>query len=66
MAAATTSTGRISADELYTLEEIKARLGLGLAALRTARRRGLPVRKIGRRGYVLGRDLIAYLEREGS
>ena len=66
MAAATTASGCISADQLYTLEEIRARLGLGLAALRTARRQGLKVRRIGRRGYVLGRDVMAYVERAGA
>jgi hypothetical protein len=66
MAAATTSVGRISADELYTLEEVKARLGLGVAALRTARRHGLKVRRIGRRGYLLGRDVMDYVERAGN
>jgi hypothetical protein len=54
--------GYIEGDHLYTLEEIKNRLRLGKAALRTARRRGLLVRRIGRRGYVLGKDVIAYVE----
>ncbi len=66
MAAATESAGEIKADSLYTLDEIRARLGLGLAALRTARRRGLTVRRIGRRGYLLGRDVMAYVEQHGS
>jgi hypothetical protein len=66
MAAATLTGGRISADELYTLEEIQARLGLGTAALRTARRQGLTVRRIGRRGYLLGRDVMKFVEREGK
>ncbi len=66
MAAATTSVGEVKADSIYTLEEIQARLGLGLAALRTARRHGLKVRRIGRRGYVLGRDVMDYVERAGA
>ncbi len=66
MGAAASSTGRVSADELYTLPEIKARLGLGVSALRTARRRGLKVRRIGRLGFVLGKDLIAYVEQAGA
>ena len=66
MAATTMSAGRISANELYTLEELRARLGLGAAALRTARRRGLKVRRIGRRGYVLGKDIMEYVERAGA
>lgn len=65
MAAATTSVGEIKADAMYTLEELRSRTGLGLAALRTARRSGLKVRRVGRRGYVLGKDLMAYVEREG-
>ena len=54
--------GEISADSIYTLDEIELRLGLGQAAMRTARRAGLKVRKIGRRRYVLGKDLLAYVE----
>jgi hypothetical protein len=51
----------IKADSAYDLASVK-RLGLGVAALRTARRRGLVVRRIGRRSFVMGRDLLAYLD----
>lgn len=54
------AAGEISADGMYTLAEIRARLGLGGYALREARRHGLPVRKIGRRSYVLGKDILAF------
>jgi hypothetical protein len=66
MAAATTSVGEITSDAMYTLLELEARTGLGTAALRTARRNGLVVRKIGRRSYVLGKDVLAYVERAGA
>lgn len=56
--------GEIHADGMYTLAEIRARLGLGTYALREARRNGLPVRKIGRRCYVLGKDILAYAVRD--
>ena len=62
MAQAETTLGHISADQMYTLDEIKRRLGLGVAAMRQARRNGLAVRYIGRRGYVLGKDILAYVE----
>ena len=62
MASPTGKPGEIRADAIYTLHELQQRTGLGQAALRTARRRGLKIKRIGRRGYVLGRDLIAYLE----
>ncbi|MCE5268287.1 MAG: helix-turn-helix domain-containing protein [Planctomycetaceae bacterium] len=55
-----TIAGEIHADGMYTLAEIRARLGLGTYALREARRHGLPVRKIGRRSYVLGKDILAF------
>lgn len=55
--------GAITGDELYTLDEIRQRLGLGVAAMRSARRQGLRVRRIGRRGFVLGKDLISYVDR---
>jgi Helix-turn-helix domain len=54
--------GEIDANSLYTLSEISRRLGLGKAALRTARRQGLVVRRIGRRSYILGADLIAWFK----
>jgi len=66
MAAATKKAGEIQADCLYTLDEIKSRLGLGTAALRTARRQGLIVKRIGRRGYVRGCDLLDWFEREAQ
>lgn len=49
-----------AADALYTLDELNDRLGLGKAALRRARRDGLSIRRIGRRSYVLGSDLIEW------
>lgn len=54
-------SGRISADEIWTLDAVKAHLGLGATAIRQARRQGLRVKYIGRRGYILGADLITYL-----
>ena len=59
-------SGEIRSDSVYTLDEIKTRLGLGVAAMRTARRRGLTVRRIGRRAFVLGRDIITYIEEAGQ
>lgn len=58
--------GVISANAAYSLEQVKARLGLGTAALRTARRKGLLVRRVGRRSFVLGKDLLAYLEEHAT
>jgi dienelactone hydrolase len=66
MAAATAKPGEIRADSLYTLDEARQRTGLGQAALRTARRNGLKVKRIGRRGYVFGADLIEYFRNIGN
>lgn len=60
------AAGEISADGMYTLAEIRARLGLGTYALRKARRHGLPVRKIGRRSYILGKDILAFAANGGE
>ena len=54
--------GLVTADALYTLAEIQERLKLGQHAMRQARRAGLRVRRIGRRGYVLGRDVMAFID----
>ena len=55
-------SGFIAGDELYTLREFQRRLGMGERALRTARRRGLPVHKIGRKKYVIGAEVIDWLK----
>jgi len=57
--------GTIQADELLPLEVVKDRLGLGTWAMRKARQKGLRVRKIGRRGFVLGSDLIHFVRENG-
>ena len=54
--------GFVTADSLYTLAEIQERMKLGQHAMRQARRAGLRVRRIGRRAFVLGRDLLAFIE----
>jgi hypothetical protein len=58
--------GQVSENEVYTLEELQQRLKLGQHALRMARRAGLKVRRIGRRGYVLGRDIMQFIESIGK
>lgn len=58
--------GTIRSDELYRFDEAAARLGWGDQALRAARRRGLKVHRSGKRNYVLGRDLLAFITRGES
>ena len=53
--------GVIRADELYRLDEVRRRLGLNDDALRAARRAGLKARRVGRRKYFLGSELIEYV-----
>ena len=57
--------GVIRSGELYTLAAAKARLGIKDAALRSARRSGLPVLRYGGRAFIRGDDLIAFLMRAG-
>ena len=56
-----TSQGVVRRDEVYTLTELKSRLGIGDVALRKARERGLKVSKIGVRKLVHGADVLAFL-----
>lgn len=58
--------GVISANQAYSLEQVRQRLGLGTAALRTARRKGLIVRRVGRRSFIMGRDLLIFLEEHAT
>ena len=53
--------GIVRADELYTLEALKKRLGIKDSTLRAARRAGLRVHYKHGRGFVHGRDWIAYV-----
>lgn len=58
--------GVIREDCAYSLEQVKARLGLGTAAIRTARRKGLIVRRVGRKSFVLGADLLEYIREHAN
>jgi hypothetical protein len=58
--------GSIGGSDLYTIDELKHRLGLSSWAMRRAQRQGLTVYKIARTKYVLGRDYIAYVEATGK
>lgn len=58
--------GAILPDALYRLDEAAARMGWGAHALRAARRRGLKVRRSGKRGYILGQDLIDHVSTQGG
>jgi hypothetical protein len=51
----------IEPDQVYRLDQFMALSGLGIAAMRTARRGGLPVLYVGNRGFVRGSDFHAWL-----
>lgn len=53
--------GVIRPDELYTLNELKHRLGITNSTLRAARRGGLRVYYRHKHGYVYGRHWIEYV-----
>ena len=46
--------------------EVERRLGLGLHAMRSARKKGLRVLRVGRCDYVLGADLIKFAEQSNQ
>ncbi len=56
-----TLLGEIRADSAYPLPFFKRIAGMSDRALRTARRRGLIVRRSGARAFVLGRDFHEFL-----
>ena len=58
--------GSIHPDALYRLDEAAARMGWGTHALRAARRRGLKVHRSGKRGYIVGRDLLSHVVEGGT
>ena len=65
----TTSTaehcGEIQGHILYCLDRFKAITGFGQYALREARKKGLRVQYVGKRGYILGRDFHEFVARNG-
>jgi hypothetical protein len=54
--------GVISLQEIYTIEEAKARLRWTDSALRAAKRRGLRLLACGKRRYVSGQEVLRFLE----
>jgi len=54
--------GEVHPCVLYRADELKARMGWSDSALRSARRRGLKVRRDGKRAYILGEDVISYMK----
>lgn len=56
----------IRADEAYGIGTFRKITGMGDAALRAARKAGLPVRKVGTRSYIVGADWLDYLKRQPS
>jgi hypothetical protein len=53
--------GAIVPDAIYRLDEVKARMGWRDAAFRAAVRGGLNVYRSGKRLYVLGSDIVAFV-----
>lgn len=58
--------GMIFPDALYRIDELRARMGWAAASYRAACRRGLQVRRSGKRAYVLGADAISFIAKEGG
>lgn len=54
----------IRAGEAYPLPIFKRLTGMGDAAMRAARKNGLPLKKVGTRTFILGADWLSYLERQ--
>lgn len=52
--------GSILLDAVYTIEELKLRLGWSTATLEAAHCRGLRIRHLGGNGYVIGSDVADF------
>jgi len=55
--------GSIRADELLPLSVVRERLGIGTKGISAMRRAGLPIRRFGRQGFVLGADVLDFFSR---
>jgi hypothetical protein len=58
--------GVIFPDAIYRADELKARMGWRDAAFRAACRNGLRVHRVGKRAYVSGDDLAAFITKGGG
>lgn len=58
--------GAIVSDAIYRVDEAKARMGWRDAAFRSACRAGLKTYRVGKRVYVAGCDLAAFVTSEGG
>jgi hypothetical protein len=58
--------GPIFSDALYRAEELKARMGWKDAAFRAACRKGLKIHRCGKRVYVTGADVLAFVRQQGG
>ena len=58
--------GMIFPDALYRIDELRARMGWAASSYRAACRRGLLVRRSGKRGYLLGADVLAFIASDGG
>ena len=56
----------ICVSDIYPVAEFRRRAGLTEAAMRAARRRGLPVLRTGKRAYVSGQDFLDFLRAENG
>jgi hypothetical protein len=56
--------GMIFPEALYRADELRVRMGWKTSSFRAACKRGLPVRRSGKRAYVLGADVIAFVANE--
>ncbi len=55
--------GPIHRDSVYPLQVFGQYMGQGHKGIATAKRQGLRVIKLGRMGYVLGSDALAFFEK---
>ena len=58
--------GAIEPGTLYRLARLKEASGIGEWGIRQMRKAGLPVKYIGGRGFVLGRDFIEHVVSSGD
>jgi len=56
--------GAIVSDAIYRADEAKARMGWRDAGFRAACRRGLKVHRCGKRTYVTGAALVAFITKQ--
>ena len=66
MSTALAAAGIVESGKSYPIKTFREITGLGTMAMREARQKGLLVRRVGLRSFILGTDWLSFVEEHGK